>query len=192
MTNTIGNRENSAKAQFDEAVRRLEAAEARVQALFANPHVDESTRQMALEVYEEARLLWLSSEAILRSMAVNCGPSRHEGQSVVILGGDTPVGESIAILLRLRGFRTAVLSRNRADEQISRGPAAAVIVDIERDPDNACVLAVSTLDTYPGSRIIGMVPPVLENYDWRGFDAILVKPASIDTIVQAIAGDPGP
>ncbi|WP_232431703.1 hypothetical protein [Burkholderia ubonensis] len=191
MTNSIDNRDKDAKAQFDEAARRLEAAEARLQALFANPFADETARQTALESYQEARLLWLSSEAVLRSAAIVDDPPRHAGKSVVILRGNPHVGESIALLLRLRGFSTTVLPKHRVEETVAHGPVAAVIVDIERDPHRARELAVDTLRTYPGARIVGMVPQTLARCDWREFHAVIVKPASIDMIVRAIAGDAG-
>ncbi|RQQ56126.1 hypothetical protein [Burkholderia stagnalis] len=181
----------SAKALFDEANRRLEAAEARIRALFANPLADEAIRQAALEAYQEARLLWLSAEAVLRSATIVDAPPRHAGRRIVILRGSAHVGESIALLLRLRGFRTSVVPKHRAEESFSHGPAEAVIVDVERDPDEACVLAANMLETYPDTRIVAMVPPTLGGYAWRGFDIVLVKPASIDMILHAIAGDTG-
>ncbi|MGU7782041.1 hypothetical protein [Burkholderia sp. PU8-34] len=191
MTNGIDNRDNHAKAQFDEAARRLEAAEVRVRALSINPLADEAALQTALEAYEMARLLWLSSEAVLRSAVVTNGQPQHIGKCVVILHGNEHVGESIALLLRLRGFGTTAIPSNRLERAIRHGPAAAVIFDIERDPRDACVLAANSFDTYPDARIIGIVPPTLENYDWRGFDTILVKPTSIDMIVWAIVSDAG-
>lgn len=180
------------KAEFDDALRRLEAAEARVQALSANPSTDELTLQNALEAYQEARLLWLSSEAVLRSAAIVEEQPRHSGKSVVIVqGNNAHVGESIALLLRLRGFRTTLLSKHRLDDATPHGPIAAIIVDIERNFDKARVHAIKSLKTDSRARIIGMIPQSLEYADWQGFDTVLVKPASIDTIVQAIVFDAG-
>jgi len=189
MTNGI---DSGARAQFNDAARRLAAAEARIRALSANPLADETARQAALAAYREARLLWLSSEAVLRSAAITAAPRRHAGKSVVILGGNAHIDESIALLLRLRGFRTTVLAKHRIEEGVSHGRATAVIVDIERDPHTACVLAADSSKLYPGARIIGMVWPALESYRWRGFDAILVKPASIDVIAAAVTDGTGP
>ncbi|RQR62730.1 hypothetical protein DIE19_11030 [Burkholderia sp. Bp9126] len=190
MMESSGNRGANAKALFDEANRRLEAAEARIRALFANPLADEATRKAALEAYQDARLLWLGAEAVLRSTTIVEQPQRQLGRRIVILRGSAHVGESIALLLRLRGFRTTVVPKHRA-AAISHGPADAVIVDVERDPDDACLLAASMLETYPDTRIVAMVPPTLGSFAWRGFDIILVKPASIDMILHAIAGDTG-
>ncbi|MXN75385.1 hypothetical protein GR157_11650 [Burkholderia sp. 4701] len=191
MMESSGNRGGNAKALFDEANRRLEAAEARIRALFANPLADDAAKQAALEAYQEVRLLWLSAEAVLRSATIVENPPRQAGRRIVILRGSAHVGESIALLLRLRGFRTTVVPKSRADETMSHGPPEAIIFDVERDPDEACVLAVSVLDTYPDTRIVAMVPPALGSFAWRGFDIILVKPASIDMILHAIAGDTG-
>ena len=80
---------------------------------------------------------------------------------------------------------------HRAEEAIAHGPASAVVVDVERDPDDACMLAVNTVNSHPRTRIVAMVPPTLERYAWRGFDAVLVKPVSIDMIAHAIMGDSG-
>ncbi len=52
-----------AKAEFDAALRRLETAQRRLQALVANPGDDEAALQVARSAYDHARLLWLSSEA---------------------------------------------------------------------------------------------------------------------------------
>ncbi|WP_124603393.1 hypothetical protein [Burkholderia sp. Bp8963] len=147
---------------------------------------------MALDAYEEARLLWLSCEAVLRSATIVDVPPPHAGKNIVICGGNAHVRESIALLLRLRGFRTTVISKSRIDEAISHGPAVAVVVDIERDPDHACMLAVNTLEIYPGTRVVGMIPATLEHYDWKGFDVILVKPVSTDRIVQVVTGESRP
>lgn len=188
MTNRIDKPDNDVQAQFDEAARRLQAAEARVQALCNNPLVDETARQMARDAFEQARLLWLSSDVVMRSAAFNDDLQRHTGKRVVILAANVHVGESIALLLRLRGFVTALHARNRIDDAHMHRPAAAVIVDMERDSDKASVLAVDALRHHAGTRIIGMIPPMLENGDWSGFDTILVKPVSIDLIVQAVTG----
>nr|WP_230959210.1 chemotaxis protein CheB [Burkholderia stagnalis] len=47
------------------------------------------------------------------------------------------------------------------------------------------------LRMYPNTRIVAMVPPTLGSVAWRGLDIILEKPASIDMILHAIAGDTG-
>ncbi|MEX3931778.1 hypothetical protein AB4Y32_08170 [Paraburkholderia phymatum] len=177
---------NNAKAQFDEAVRRLEAADARVRALSANPLADESTKQTAQHAYEKARLLWLSCEAVLRSAAIVESPSQYAGKSIAIVHANAHVGESIALLLRLRGFKTTVLPTERLLDAASHGSATAILVDVERKLDEASVLAICELKTEPSIRIIAMIPEGLEHGEYVGFDAVLVKPASIDTIVQAI------
>lgn len=166
-------------------------AEARIRSLFANPLANEAIKQSALEDYREARLLWLSADAVLRSTSVIDKPSRQVGRRIVILRGNAHVGESVALLLRLRGFSTTVAPAHRAEEAISHGPASAVVVDVERDPDDACMLAVNTVNLHPRTRTVAMVPPTLGRYLWRGFDTILVKPVSIDIIAQAITGDSG-
>ena len=166
-------------------------AEARIRSLFANPLANEAVRQSALEDYREARLLWLSADAVLRSTSVIDKPPRQVGRRIVILRGNAHVGESVALLLRLRGFSTTVVPAHRAEEAIAHGPASAVVVDVERDPDDACMLAVNTVNSHPRTRIVAMVPPTLERYAWRGFDAVLVKPVSIDMIAHAIMGDSG-
>lgn len=191
MEDGIDNRNGNAKAQFDEADRRLGVAEARIRSLFANPLANEAVRQSALEDYREARLLWLSADAVLRSTSVIDKPPRQVGRRIVILRGNAHVGESVALLLRLRGFSTTVVPAHRAEEAIAHGPASAVVVDVERDPDDACMLAVNTVNSHPRTRIVAMVPPTLERYAWRGFDAVLVKPVSIDMIAHAIMGDSG-
>ncbi|EKS9797943.1 MULTISPECIES: hypothetical protein [Burkholderia] len=191
MEDGIDNRNGNAKAQFDEADRRLGMAEARIRSLFANPLANEAVRQSALDDYREARLLWLSADAVLRSTSVIDKPSRQVGRRIVILRGNAHVGESVALLLRLRGFSTTVVPAHRAEEAISHGPASAVVVDVERDPDDACLLAVNTVNSHPRTRIVAMVPPTLERYAWCGFDAVLVKPVSIDMIAHAIMGDSG-
>ncbi|CAB3966918.1 hypothetical protein BCO9919_02528 [Burkholderia cenocepacia] len=191
MEDGIDNRNGNAKAQFDEADRRLGVAEARIRSLFANPLANEAVRQSALEDYREARLLWLSADAVLRSTSVIDKPPRQVGRRIVILRGNAHVGESVALLLRLRGFSTTVVPAHRAEEAIAHGPASAVVVDVERDPDDACLLAVNTVNSHPRTRIVAMVPPTLERYAWRGFDAVLVKPVSIDVIAHAIMGDSG-
>ena len=191
MEDGIDNRNGNAKAQFDEADRRLRVAEARIRSLFANPLANEAVRQSALEDYREARLLWLSADAVLRSTSVIDKPPRQVGRRIVILRGNAHVGESVALLLRLRGFSTTVVPAHRAEEAIAHGPASAVVVDVERDPDDACMLAVNTVNSHPRTRIVAMVPPTLERYAWRGFDAVLVKPVSIDMIAHAIMGDSG-
>ncbi|MDN7491350.1 hypothetical protein CFB40_36250 [Burkholderia sp. AU31652] len=191
MEDGIDNRNGNAKAQFDEADRRLGVAEARIRSLFANPLANEAVRQSALEDYREARLLWLSADAVLRSTSVIDKPPRQVGRRIVILRGNAHVGESVALLLRLRGFSTTVVPAHRAEEAIAHGPASAVVVDVERDPDDACMLAVNTVNSHPRTRIVAMVPPTLERYAWRGFDAVLVKPVSIDVIAHAIMGDSG-
>ncbi|MEM5436141.1 hypothetical protein [Paraburkholderia diazotrophica] len=177
---------NHAKAQFDEAVRRLEAADARVRALSANPLADESTKLTALHAYEEARLLWLSCEAVLRSAAIVETPAQYAGKSIAIVHANAHVGESIALLLRLRGFKTTVLSTERLLDAASHGPATAVLVDVERKLDRASLLAIGKLKTAPSIRIIAMIPEGLEHNEYIGFDTVLVKPVSIDTIVRAI------
>ncbi|RQS36189.1 hypothetical protein DIE03_03295 [Burkholderia sp. Bp8992] len=191
MEEGIDSHNGKAKARFDEADRRLGVAEARIRALFANPLADEALKQSALEAYREARLLWLSADAVLRSSSVTDKPLRLAGRRIVILRGNAHVGESVALLLRLRGFSTTVVPAHRAEEAISHGPASAVVVDVERDPDNACKFAVDTVSLHPRTRIVAMVPPTLGSYAWRGFDAILVKPVSIDAIAHAIMGDSG-
>ncbi|NIE55347.1 MULTISPECIES: hypothetical protein [unclassified Burkholderia] len=191
MEDGIDNRNGNAKAQFDEADRRLGVAEARIRSLFANPLANEAIRQCALEDYREARLLWLSADAVLRSTSVIDKPSRQVGRRIVILRGNAHVGESVALLLRLRGFSTTVVPAHRAEEAISHGPASAVVVDVERDPDDACMIAVNTVNLHPRTRIVAMVPPTLGRYAWHGFDAVLVKPVSIDMIAHAIMGDSG-
>ena len=191
MEDGIDNRNGNAKAQFDEADRRLGVAEARIRSLFANPLANEAIRQSELDDYREARLLWLSADAVLRSTSVIDKPSRQVGRRIVILRGNAHVGESVALLLRLRGFSTTVVPAHRAEEAISHGPAAAVVVDVERDPDDACMLAVNTVNLHPRTRIVAMVPPTLGRHAWRGFDAVLVKPVSIDMIAHAIMGDSG-
>ena len=134
MEDGIDNRNGNAKAQFDEADRRLGVAEARIRSLFANPLANEAVRQSALEDYREARLLWLSADAVLRSTSVIDKPPRQVGRRIVILRGNAHVGESVALLLRLRGFSTTVVPAHRAEEAIAHGPASAVVVDVERDP----------------------------------------------------------
>ncbi|SEJ18412.1 hypothetical protein [Paraburkholderia diazotrophica] len=186
IMDSFDNPGNNAKAQFDEAVRRLEEADARVRALSANPFADETTKRTALHAYEEARLLWLSCEAVLRSAAIVENPTQHAGKSIAIVHANSHVGESIALLLRLRGFKTTVLPTERLSDAASHGPATAFLVDVERKLDEASLLAIGQLKTDPSIRIIAMVPEGLEHGEYIGFDTVLVKPASIDTIVQAI------
>jgi hypothetical protein len=183
--------DDNAKAQFDEAARRLQAAEARLRALAAYPLADEITRQAALEAYEEARLIWLSCEAVLRSMEIVDDTRRHPGKSVVILRGDPHIAESIALLLRLRGFRTTVLPKTLIDDAASHKPPSAIIVDVERDWDKGCLSSVHKLNATPSTRLIAMVPAPLKRHDWSGFNVVLVKPASIDSIIEAIVSEPG-
>jgi len=178
-----------AKSQFDAAFRRLEAAQSRLQALAADPGGDEAALGTARASYDQARLLWLCSEAALRSAAIVAGHARQTGRRVVILQGNSHVAESIALLLRLRGFRATVMSRDPAHEDKSSEPAAAVLMDFERKRDHADQLALGRLNVAPATRVIAMVPHALLRQDWDGFDAVLLKPASIDMIVQMILGD---
>jgi hypothetical protein len=168
-----------AKVQFEEAVRRLEAVRARVRAVSVNPLADETTRRTAQVAYEEARLLWLSCEAVLRSVAIIDEPTRHPSGDIVIVQGNAHVAESI------------VRSKDRIEDVVSHRSAAAIIVDIERHLDRAHLLALQKVKKTARTRAIAMVPQALENDDWSGFDAVLVKPASIDLIVQAITSDAG-
>jgi xanthine/CO dehydrogenase XdhC/CoxF family maturation factor len=175
-----------AKAQFDAAFRRLEAAQIRLQTLAANSSTDEAALQTARYAYDEARLLWLSSEAALRSAAIADSYHHYMSKFVVILQGNSHVAESIALLLRLRGFRATVLSRCPSDDDSNKPiePPSAVIADFERTPVSEDTRAISRLRVTPSTRIVAMVPPALLNHVWDGFDAVLAKPASIDTIIQ--------
>jgi hypothetical protein len=189
--NSIDNHDNDAKAQFDEAARRFERTEERLRALSASPVKDATARWIALEAYEEARLFLLSSEAVLRSAEIIGDRRRHPGKSIVILRGDAHIAESIALLLRLRGFRSTVLPKTHIAGMASHIPAAAIIVDVERDMDKRCLCAVDKLNATPSTRLIAMIPQALAQHDWSGFDSVLVKPASIDLIVSAIVIEPG-
>lgn len=180
------NLSNSAKAQFDAAVRRLEAADARMRGLHANPLADETTKRTALKAYEEARLLWLSCEAVLRSAAIVENPAECPNRSVAIVHCNAHVGESIALLLRLRGFKTAVLPTDRLLDAAPHETVSAVLIDMERKLDDARVRAIGRLKTDPSVRIIAMIPEAFEYDENLGFDSVLVKPVSIDTIIQAI------
>ena len=174
-----------AKAQFDAAFRRLEAAQLRLQTLAAKTNADEASLQMARYAYDEARLLWLSSEAALRSAAIVDSYRHYTNRLVVILQGNAHVAESIALLLRLRGFRATVLSRYPVDgDDRPAEPPSAIIADFERTPLAEDTHAISRLRATPSTRIVAMVPPALLNRGWDGFDAVLTKPASIDTIIQ--------
>ena len=185
MANDIGNDPvGYAKAQFDVAFTRLEAAQMRLQALAARSNTDEEALRSARTAYNDARLLWLSSEAALRSAAIadSCHP--YTNRLVVVLEGNAHVAESIALLLRLRGFKATVMSRYPSDEERAAEPASAVVADFERKPAPAEAQAIKRLKSYPFTRMIAMVPPSLPGHDWEGFDAVLEKPASIDTIIQ--------
>jgi hypothetical protein len=176
-----------AKAQFDVAFRRLESAQARLQALTDNPVDDGTALRNAQTVYEQARLFWLSSEAALRSAAIAGGHPRT-GRRLVILQGNSHVAESIALLLRLRGFTATVRSHNLNDGDRPVEPPAAIVADFEKRPEQGEALAISRAEMSPGTRMVAMVPPALMDCDWRGFDAVVLKPASMDAIVQAVLG----
>ncbi|MBN3751431.1 hypothetical protein G3N95_00645 [Paraburkholderia sp. Tr-20389] len=185
MANDTGNDPvDHAKAQFDKAFRRLEAAQIRLQTLAARPDADEAALRSARYAYDEARLLWLSSEAALRSAAIADSHRHHMNRLVVVLDGNSHVAESIALLLRLRGFRAAVASSLPSNEERPIEPPSAVIADFGRRPGPADAQAISRLKVTPSTRMIAMVPPALLSDDWDGFDAVLAKPASIDTIIQ--------
>jgi len=177
-----------AKAQFDVAFRRLESARERLQAIESNPAKDGGALRRAQTVYDEARLFWLSSEAALRSAAIAGGHPTAPGKRLVILQGNSHVAESIALLLRLRGFVTTVRFRNPVDCDKPLEPVAAVIADFERRPDHVDRLAIDQVKTSPFTRVIAIVPSTLSNCDWGGFDEVVLKPASIESIIQAVAG----
>lgn len=185
MANDSGNDPvGQAKAQFDAAFRRLETAQLRLQTLASKPDADEEALHSARVVYDEARLLWLSSEAALRSAAIADSYSHYMNRLVVVLEGNAHVAESIALLLRLRGFRATVMSRYPSDDERTIEPASAVIADFERRPVPADAQAIKRLRASPSTRMIAMVPPSLLLHNWDGFDAVLEKPASIETIIQ--------
>ncbi|HVE05781.1 MAG TPA: hypothetical protein VNE00_00875 [Paraburkholderia sp.] len=176
--------DKKAKAQFDEAIMRLDAAQQRLDALFDNPLADDESRAAAQSAYDEARLLWLSSEAVLRSAAVN--HPRPSPRNVLILRGNAHIAESIALLLRLRGYGVTVVSKHRLDEPVPHAPAAAIIVDIEREQDREWLGSIEKLRTTAATRIVAMIPAALQRRNWQGFDSVLVKPASIDMLVQCM------
>lgn len=156
MANDTGNDPvRDAKAQFDKAFRRLEAAQVRLQTLAARPHADEAALRSARFAYDEARLFWLSSEAALRSAAIADSYRHCMNRLVVVLEGDSHVAESIALLLRLRGFRAKVMSHHSWDEERSIEPPSAVIADFGRKPGRADTQVISRLKVTPSTRKIG-------------------------------------
>jgi hypothetical protein len=175
-----------AKAQFDVAFRRLESAQERLQALTADPANDGVALRQAQSVYEQARLFWLSSEAALRAAAIAGGRPLAHGRRLVILHGNSHVAESIALLLRLRGFAATVRARNGTDGDRPAEPPSAIIADFEKRPDRLDRFAINRVKTSPGTRMVAMVPQALADCDWREFDEVLLKPVSIDEIVQAV------
>jgi hypothetical protein len=175
-----------AKAQFDVAFSRLEAAQRRLQALASDPRNDGIELQTARNAYDHARLFWLSSEAALRSVAI-FGTYHCPVRRVVILQGNSHVSESIALLLRLRGFRTTVMSTHHpADADGVTQQAAVVLVDVERKPQPADELALNRIRMRSAARLVAMIPPALHDHAWDAFDAVLLKPASIEAIIQVI------
>ena len=142
-----------AKAEFDVALRRLESAQRRLQALVANPGDDEAALQVARSAYDDARLLWLSSEAALRSITLVENRQAHANRRIVILPGSSHVTESLAILLRLRGFRATVMSKHPAGLDRAVEPTAAVVADVDGRQEQEDELAVNRLRTSPATRL---------------------------------------
>ena len=191
MEDGIDNRNGNAKAQFDEADRRLGVAEARIRSLFANPLANEAVRQSALEDYREARLLWLSADAVLRSTSVIDKPPRQVGRRIVILRGNAHVGNRL---------RCCCGCADSAPPWCRRTvPKKRLRMARPRRSSSTSSVTPTTLACWPSTPsirirargIVAMVPPTLERYAWRGFDAVLVKPVSIDMIAHAIMGDSG-
>ncbi|ALL71781.1 hypothetical protein K788_0007047 (plasmid) [Paraburkholderia caribensis MBA4] len=177
-----------AKAEFDVALRRLETAQRRLQALVANPGDDEAALQVARSAYDHARLLWLSSEAALRSITLVENQQAYAGWRIVILPGSSHVTESLAILLRLRGFRATVMSKHPAGLDRAVEPTAAVVADFDGRQEQEDELAVNRLRTSSATRMVAMVPAALQHHEWHGFDAVLPKPTTIDAIIRVILG----
>jgi hypothetical protein len=190
--NSIDTTDKNAKVQFDDAIARLDAAQSRIRALYDNPLADETARAVAWEAYEQARLLWLSCEAMLRSAAIIDREARRKNRRVVVVHGNTHIAESLMLLLRLRGFGATALARRPVGDRAGGTAPAAIIVDIERAADREWLFPLDALKTAASTRVIALIPAALRHHAWDGLDEVLVKPASIDAVVCAIGRNTGP
>src|SRR5262249_21435886 len=178
---------------FETSLAKLQAVTEQMQHSEDDDGIDSVAFARALENYQRARLVWLSSEIMLRSSAV-CMPVRAPAlERVLSLQCAEPVAASYEILLRINGYPVMSLDELAGlDALLDRFAPQAVLLDLDErfGMKLACIVRAREWQRQQEGRcdmrIVGLASPRLARTRVPLVDIMIGKPAQLGELVDAI------
>jgi hypothetical protein len=178
--------------EFEASLANLRAVTEQIQRTENAGGVDSVAFARAHESYRRARLVWLSSEIMLRSSAMHV--SARAPVRVLSIQRAEPVAASYEILLRVNGYPVASLDRHAGlDALLASFAPQVVLLDLDERLGAKLAFAVSIRqwqrENRRAVRIVGLASRRLAGQRMPLMDVVVAKPATLCALMDVLRVD---